>query len=445
MNGKSFLSIILVALSFCVVCPTYAQKVDPTHSTISAVKDKKAFRALRKKKMVEWEKQKKSLKIVNFIGKTQKIIVAEGDDVNYQAHPTSVILDDNKTIFTVWNTGHGGNAGPIAKSTDGGLTWKRIDDSVPNAYKLFQNCPSIYKIKDKNGKQRIIVFAQNTRDYAPNAFRTEKVVNATITEKSENYSGHMPRLMSEDNGKTWKTLPPLSSSDDTSLFACSMTFTSMVELKDGSTLGLFQRRDKKGKDKGLKLMQSYTYDGGLTWTDPKVILTVRDLGGLQPCEPFIFRSPDGKELCCLIRDNSRMNGTSLVMFSNDEGKTWSKPIDTPWALTGDRHNGLYLPDGRLIFTFRDQVQPKEKGKLYFGCWIGTYDDIKNGKAGQYRVLLSESKLRKGKTWCDGYYQSMHLLDDGTIVAITYEALKDFTGCSITCHRFKVEDIEKQAK
>ena len=64
--------------------------------------------------MAEWEKQKKSLKIVNFIGKTQKIIVAEGDDINYHAHPTSLILDDNKTIFAVWNTGHGGNAGPIA-------------------------------------------------------------------------------------------------------------------------------------------------------------------------------------------------------------------------------------------------------------------------------------------------------------------------------------------
>ena len=432
---KKTLTVLLAILSLCVAYPTYAKKNDdPTNLTISAVKDKKDFRALRKKKMAEWEKQKKSLKIVNFIGKTQKIIIAEGNDNVYHAHPTTIMLDDNKTILAVWNIGHGGNAGPIARSTDGGLTWERIDNIMPKAYKLFKNCPSIYKINDKNGKQRIFIISQKTQDQK----------DKSITQASENYSGYMPRVMSQDNGKTWEILSPLSSKEDSSDFACIMTFSSIIQLKDGSTLGLFHRGDN-GKDRNLSLMQTITHDGGLTWSKPQVIYTPKDLNGLFPCEPFVFRSPDGNELCCLIRENTRKNGTSLVMFSKDEGKTWSKPIDTPWALSGDRHNGLYLPDGRLIFTFRDQAQPRKKGKLYFGCWIGTYDDIKNGKAGQYRVLLSESKLRKGKTWCDGYYQSMHLLPDGTIVATTYEALRHFTGCSITCHRFKIEDIEKQAK
>ena len=428
---KNILTLIVASFCLSMAYPTYAQKNDdPTNSTPrSEIKNK---RKLLAKKKADWEKQRQSLKIVDFIGKTQKIIIAEGNDDIYHAHPTTIMLDDNKTILAVWNIGHGGNAGPIAKSTDGGLTWERIDGIMPNAYKLFKNCPSIYKINDKNGKQRIFILSQKTKD------------SKSVTQASENYSGYMPRVMSEDNGKTWKMLPPLSSIDDSSDFACIMTFSSIIQLKDGSTLGLFHRGEN-GKDRNLTLMQTITHDGGLTWSKPQVIYTSKDLNGLFPCEPFVFRSPDGNELCCLIRENTRKNGTSLVMFSKDEGKTWSKPIDTPWALSGDRHNGLYLPDGRLIFTFRDQAQPRKKGKLYFGCWVGTYDDIKNGKAGQYRVLLSESKLRKGKTWCDGYYQSMHLLPDGTIVATTYEALRHFTGCSITCHRFKIEDIDKQAK
>ena len=431
MKNITSTGIIFICLNFCTAYQSYAQQyVDPTNS-ISA---NDALSVLVKKS-AKWEEEKKTLKIINFIGKTQKIIVAEGNENEYHAHPTAIMLDDNRTIFAIWNIGHGGNAGPIAKSTDGGLTWERIDERMPKAYKLFKNCPSIYKINDKNGKQRIFILAQ----------KTQNKKGIPFTQESENYSGHMPRVMSEDNGKTWKTLPPLSSLDPKSPFACVMTFSSMIQLKDGSTLGVFHRGDIDGKDRNLKLLLSITHDGGLTWTEPQIILTPNDLGGLQPCEPFVFRSPDGNELCCIIRENSRKNGTSLVMFSKDEGKTWSKPIDTPWALTGDRHNGLYLPDGRLIFTFRDQAQPRAKGKLYFGCWIGTYDDIKNGTAGQYRVLLSESKLRKGKMWCDGYYQSMHLLPDETIVVTTYESLKNFIGCSITCHRFKIEDIEKASK
>ncbi len=451
MMKKSIIyAITLASLSLGVALPIHAQnKDDPITSTITDAKDKRVFKSVCKKKMPDWQRQKQELKIVDFIGKTQKVIVAQGGtksknappvsillDEDYHAHPTTVMLDDNKTILAVWNLGHGGNAGPIAKSTDGGLTWERIDNVMPKAYQLFRNCPSIYKISDKNGKERIFVLARKTQDKK----------GLSVTQKSENYSGYMPRVMSEDNGKTWKLLPPLSSLDHKSPFACVMTFSSMIQLKDGSTLGIFHKGDGKGRDRQLKLVQSITHDGGLTWTEPQIILTPNDLGGLQPCEPFVFRSPDGNELCCIIRENSRKNGTSLVMFSKDEGKTWSKPIDTPWALTGDRHNGLYLPDGRLIFTFRDMTQPKENDKLYFGCWIGTYDDIKNGKAGQYRVLLSETKLRKDKRWKrDGYYQSMHLLPDNTIVAITYESIKDFTSSSITCHRFKIEDIEKLAK
>ena len=72
------------------------------------------------------------------------------------------------------------------------------------------------------------------------------------------------------------------------------------------------------------------------------------------CEPFVFRSPDGKELACLLRENTH-KGRSLMMFSQDEGATWSQPTDTSWGLTGDRHNGVFTKDGRMVvrFTLRD--------------------------------------------------------------------------------------------
>ena len=437
---KSILAKTTLAAMVALAAPLAAmaaEKAPSAKAKPAAARNMEKWKA----KSGDWKRQREEIKTVDFIGKTQKIIVARGGDYkDYQAHPTTAMLGDGKTLFCVWNIGHGGFASPVAKSEDGGLSWKRVDEVMPKCYSLFKNCPSIYRIKAPDGKERMFVLAQKTM--------TRK--GAEITEQSENYSGFMPRVVSEDNGKTWRALPPLGTSDLTSPFMCVMTFASMVELKDGSTLGMFHRGNSKGQDRGLCVMQSTTKDGGLTWSTPKMVLSPEDIDGkAQPCEPFVFRSPDGSELCCILRENSRTNGTSLVMFSRDEGKTWSKPIDTPWALTGDRHCGIYLPDGRLLIVFRDQVPDRGLPEgWYFSAWIGSYDDIKNGKAGQYRVILSKTfKLKKphGRMIFDGYYAGLHQLADGTIIATTYECLEGDKACSIVAHRFRLADIEAAAK
>jgi hypothetical protein len=83
-----------------------------------------------------------------------------------------------------------------------------------------------------------------------------------------------------------------------------------------------------------------------------------------------------------MRENRR-SGTSLVMFSRDEGQTWSKAVDAPWGLTGDRHHGIRLPDGRLAIGFRNaSPNAKDKGII---AWVGTYNDIKQGKPGRGRL------------------------------------------------------------
>jgi len=55
-------------------------------------------------------------------------------------------------------------------------------------------------------------------------------------------------------------------------------------------------------------------------------------------------------MAMLLRENSRrMN--SQIIFSNDEGATWTRLL--PNSLTGDRHQAIYTPDGRLLLSFRD--------------------------------------------------------------------------------------------
>ncbi|MCX6873069.1 MAG: sialidase family protein [Verrucomicrobia bacterium] len=272
------------------------------------------------------------------------VIVAAGTEQLYQGHPTTLLMPDGKTMFCVWTLGHGGPCGPMARSDDAGLTWQRLDDALPPGFKTHRNCPSIYRMVDPQNKERLWVFSAQPR---------------------------MPRIVSEDAGKTWQEMAPLG-------FECVMTFSSVVRLKDGSYLGLYHRQGGPA----LQVLQTQTTDGRLSWCEPRVVAEVKDKA---PCEPFAFRSPDGKELCCLMRENTHQ-GRSLVMFSTDEGQAWSTSRDTPWGLTGDRHMGVYAPDGRLLIAFRDKAQGGSTMD-HFVAWVGTYDDIRNCRPGQYRIKL----------------------------------------------------------
>lgn len=315
--------------------------------------------------------------------KDRQTVIAQGTEEVYQGHPTTTLLPDGKTILCVWCINHGGAAGPMARSSDGGVTWERIDELMPPGYTTHMNCPSIYRMTDPAGKERLWVFSA-----------------AKGTRKGPG----MPSIMSEDGGSTWKEMPPLG-------FPCVMTFSSIVRLKDGTYLGLYHR-GPGGADKApLEVLQTTTADGGFTWSEPHVVAAVE---GKNPCEPFVFRSPDGSELCCLMRENTHKE-RSLMMFSRDEGKTWTTPVNTPWGLTGDRHAGVFTQDGRMVVAFRDQAL-NSPTKGHFVAWVGTYDDIKNNKPGQYRIKLLHSHAERVG---DCGYPGMELLPDGTIVATTY--------------------------
>jgi len=340
--------------------------------------------------------EKQDLPLIDISQETYRhIVIAEGTEDIYQGHPTTLLMPDKQTMYCVWSVGHGGPAGPMAVSRNGGITWKRLDDKLPAGFKDHINCPSIYRMIDMNDNTaRLWVFSAQ-----PN----------------------MPRIMSEDGGKTWTELAPLG-------FECVMTFSSVIRLSDGYYLGFYHRR----KGETLVVLQTRTLDGGLTWSEPQVIA---DVEGKKPCEPFVFRSPDNNELCCLMRENTH-TGRSLMMFSRDEGKSWSDPVDTPWGLSGDRHMGLYTKDGRLVVAFRDMA-PNSPTRGHFVAWVGTYEDILNHTPGEYRV-----KLLHSYAGTDCGYPGMELLPDGTIVATTYIKYRDdHAKHSVVSTRFNIRETD----
>ena len=124
------------------------------------------------------------------------------------------------------------------------------------------------------------------------------------------------------------------------------------------------------------------------------------------------------------------------MFSRDESATWSEPVDTAWGLTGDRHRGVYAPDGRLVIAFRDQA-PHSPTRGHFVAWVGSYEDIRQGRPGDYRIKLLHSFAGQ-----DCGYPGMELLADGTILATTYiKYWNDPRRHSVVCTRFKLSETD----
>ena len=365
-------------------------------------------------KLKDWKKHQAALPAIDLSEDSARhVFVAEGTADIGHFHPHTALLSDKKTIIAAWAVGHGGHAGPVARSEDGGLTWKRIDKIMPPNFGNFQ-AGFFYHMTDPAGKERLWLFGTKTLDRLEFPGRMK---------------GFMPRIVSEDEGSTWREEKPLSPSPDKT-FSGVGPFWSVIRLKDGSYLGQGHRATKEGP---LQVFQSVTKDGGFTWDEPRVVAQV---AGKDPCEPYVFRSPGGKELCSIIRENQR-TGTSMMMFSKDEGKTWSVPVDTPWGLTGDRQQGVQLPDGRLVIVFRDMA-PGSPWRSKFIAWIGTYEDIKQGRPGQYRVKLMHS-------YADCGYAGIHQLADGTIVATTYgKYWNDERKHSIVSVRFTIAEIDAMA-
>ncbi|MCU0643409.1 MAG: glycoside hydrolase, partial [bacterium] len=280
-------------------------------------------------------------------------VIVDKEPGQYLGHPTTVLLEDGKTIIAVYPKGHGKGAIVMKKSTDGGLTWsERL--SVPENWATSLEVPTIHRVIDPQGKKRLILF-----------------------------SGLYPARMavSEDDGETWTPLQPIGD------WGGIVVMGSVVELKTGKGNylamfhddGRFFQKDGTVTDT-FTLYQTFSEDGGLHWSFPEAILKTTEV---HLCEPGVIRSPDGKQLAALLRENRRVRN-SFVIFSNDEGKNWTPPRELPASLTGDRHTGKFGPDGRLLISFRDTASESPTQGDWV-AWVGTYQDIVEGKEGQYRI------------------------------------------------------------
>ena len=125
------------------------------------------------------------------------------------------------------------------------------------------------------------------------------------------------------------------------------------------------------------------------------------------------------------------------MVSDDEGRSWSAPRELPAELTGDRHVGVYAPDGRLFVTFRDMAR-NSPTRGDWVAWVGTFDDIIHGRPGQAKI-----RLKKNHKSGDCAYPGVELLPDGTFVLTTYGHWTPGEAPYILSVRLKLDDVDSR--
>ena len=342
---------------------------------------------------------------IDLSGEAKRQVVIEKISGSYLGHPDTVLLPDGKTMYCVYPPGHAGDGVFLKKSSDGGLTWsKRL--KVPESWKTGKDVPTIHRIVGPDKVARLIQMS----------------------------GGHQAtQSMSTDDGVTWTPLEPNG-------LHCWVVPNRVIPISGNRHLILYAVKGKRKRPQDIALAQAITTDGGLTWKE-RVLPQHADA---LPDEPGVIKSPDGKQIAAVMREESRAYN-SMLITSDDEGKTWSRFREVAAAVTGDRHNLAYAPDGRLVAVFRDTA-PGSPTKGHFVAWVGKYDDLVSGKEGQYRILLLRNRRPKhDRRWFDCGYAGLEVLPDGTYVATTYTVHQKGEQPSVVSVRFHLDEVDRRVR
>ena len=175
------------ALLLCLVAPASAQsKLQKSDIALTPPKNLKTRLA-----------PGYTIPIVDISGEAGRQVIVDREKGQYLGHPTTVLLEDNKTMLTVYPKGHGRGAIVYKRSSDAGLTWSdRLP--TPKSWETSLEVPTLHRVVDAAGKKRIIMF-----------------------------SGLYPIRMAvtDDDGATWSELRPIGG------FGGVVTMATVLALK----------------------------------------------------------------------------------------------------------------------------------------------------------------------------------------------------------------------
>lgn len=320
-------------------------------------------------------------------------------------------------LITSFPQGHGKGPLIMKVSDDNGATWARKDDT-PRSWEGSQETPTMYTMTLPDGRERIMLITACPgwgRDSAGNRFGWNT-------------------SFSDDDGETWseyRHFYPRRAHDNADNDAV-VAMASLVQLHDAEGRPLQRWMGVYHNQAFVNYKTYLTFDenGQDQWSEPEPLIPeYREVEGrIKMCEIGMFRSPDGRRIVGLARSQSH-NDLATLIYSDDEGATWSEPMSLPGSLAGERHKAAYDPvSGRLLITFREIRYDSNGNGRFDGnadwvagewvAWVGTYEDLMNQNEGSYRIVLAEDWANNAKSGDTGY-AGVTVLPDGTFVMDSY--------------------------
>lgn len=166
----------------------------------------------------------------------------------------------------------------------------------------------------------------------------------------DNAKSPLYHVMSTDGGKTWT--PPAFCDFR---YQYTGAVNSVIQLKSGRILVPVSGLSRQATSKFISTV-SMSDDGGKTWRVSKGECAVTTGGGAQESgavEPIVIELKDGR-VWMFIRTQG---GYLYESFSSDGGDTWTAPVPSRFVASNAPAAFLRLRDGRLLLVWPNSMGP----------------------------------------------------------------------------------------
>ncbi len=199
-----------------------------------------------------------------------------------------------------------------------------------------------------------------------------------------------------------------------------------VTLKDGTIvyMGKYMNPDYLAPN---RISVYSSYDGGVTFEHTGDVPEGDDITYENMHEPHMIELPSGR-LLGAIRIHGRSSQpdyTVYTTYSDDKGRTWSKPICI--GVDGSPPHLMLHSSGAVICSYSRRRSENDRGERACVSYDG-------GETWSEDYVLA-TKMRQGD---HGYPASVEL-SDGSILTVYYMSYGNDTNCSVLSTRWRLND------